>query len=158
MFLEIAKLLLNEAKLQHKKISCAESCTGGLIAATLTEIPGSSEVFNGSAVVYSNQAKNKILGVSNEILNNFGAVSEECALAMCEGALKIYDSDFAVSVTGIAGPDGGTDLKPVGTVWFGFASHEKKFAIKKLFSGNRREIREATVEFALNELLHTIKL
>ena len=140
MFSEIAKLLLNEAKLQHKKISCAESCTGGLIAATLTEIPGSSEVFNGSAVVYSNQAKNKILGVSNEILNNFGAVSEECALAMCEGALRIYDS------------------KPVGTVWFGFASHEKKFAIKKLFSGNRHEIRESTVEFALNELLHTIKL
>ena len=158
MFSEIAKLLLNEAKLQHKKISCAESCTGGLIAATLTEIPGSSEVFNGSAVVYSNQAKNKILGVSNEILNNFGAVSEECALAMCEGALRIYDSDYAVSVTGIAGPDGGTDLKPVGTVWFGFASHEKKFAIKKLFLGNRHEIRESTVEFALNELLHTIKL
>ncbi len=155
----LAEEILHEARAISKKISCAESCTGGLVAAALTEIPGSSDVFNGSAVVYANSAKENILGVSRAILEKFGAVSEECALAMCEGSLRIYDTDFAVSITGIAGPDGGSDLKPVGTVWFGFASRGKfaSYAVKKLFSGNRREIRESSVEFALSELLRAIK-
>ena len=148
-----AKAVLFEAKTKKLKISCAESCTGGLVGAALTEIPGSSEVFNGSAVTYSNEAKIKILGVTENTLKNFGAVSENCAKEMAEGSLKIYDSDFAVSITGIAGPDGGTDLKPVGTVCFGIASKNETKTFTEIFSGNRAEIRLSAVNFALTELL-----
>ncbi|MBQ7593100.1 MAG: CinA family protein [Synergistaceae bacterium] len=152
----LAEAILNEARIKHVKISCAESCTGGLVGAALTEIAGSSDVFNGSAVTYSNEAKHKILGVKNETLANFGAVSEECAREMASGAREIYDADFSVSITGIAGPDGGSELKPVGTVWFGLASKEKTFAIMKRFSGNRQEVREQAVKFALSELWRSI--
>ena len=152
----LAEAVSNEAREKGLKIACAESCTGGLVGASLTEIAGSSEVFNGSAVTYSNEAKHKILGVKNETLANFGAVSEECALEMASGARKIYDADFSVSITGIAGPDGGSELKPVGTVWFGLASNEKTFAVMKNFSGNRGEVRAQAVRFALSELLRSI--
>ena len=153
----LAEAVLHEAKNKHAKISCAESCTGGLIGATLTEIPGSSESFNGSAVTYSNESKNKILGVNLETLKNFGAVSKECAIEMAEGARKIYDSDFAVSVTGIAGPDGGSESKPIGLVYFGLSCREKSEAFKKIFPGNRDEIRVRTVRFALAELWRMIR-
>jgi len=148
----IAEAVLHEAKIKNIKISCAESCTGGLAGAALTEIPGSSENFNGSAVTYSNEAKIKILGVREETLKNFGAVSEQCALEMAEGSLKIYDSDFAVSTTGIAGPDGGTELKPVGTVCFGIASRKKTKTFTKKFPGSRQEVRNRSVRFILAEL------
>ena len=92
-----------------------------------------------------------------ETLKNFGAVSKECAIEMAEGARKIYDSDFAVSVTGIAGPAGGSESKPVGLVYIGVASREKSGAFKKIFSGNRNEIRIRTVKFALAELLRMIR-
>ena len=163
-FYNLAEKLLLEARKNNFKIAFAESCTGGLIGAAITEIAGSSENFNGSAVVYSNEAKNKILSVSNEILNSAGAVSSECALAMAKGALKIYNSDFALSVTGIAGPDGGTDLKPVGTVYFGVASNINgvdDYAFKENFTGNRKNIRSQTVETALKELcliIHEVNL
>lgn len=155
--MSLAEAVLHEAKTHNVKISCAESCTGGLIGAALTDIAGSSESFNGSAVTYSNEAKQKILGVKSETLKNFGAVSQECALEMAEGAIKIYDSDFAVSVTGIAGPDGGSESKPVGLVYFGLASREKSAAFKKVFPGNRNEIRTRTVRFALAELWRMIR-
>ena len=155
--MSLAEAVLHEAKTHNAKISCAESCTGGLIGAALTDIAGSSESFNGSAVTYSNEAKSKILGVKSETLKNFGAVSQECALEMAEGARKIYDSDFAVSVTGIAGPDGGSESKPVGLVYFGLASREKSAAFKKILPGNRNEIRTRTVRFALAELWRTIR-
>lgn len=155
--MELAEKILSEAKIKGVKISCAESCTGGLVGAALTEIPGSSEIFNGSAVTYSNEAKKKILGVSEETLKNFGAVSEQCAKEMAEGSLKIYDSDFAVSITGIAGPDGGTELKPVGTVCFGIASKNSTETFTKFFPGNRQEVREKSVNFILNELLKKIR-
>ena len=153
----LAEEVLNIARIHNVKISCAESCTGGLIGAALTEIPGSSENFNGSAVTYSNESKNKILGVSLETLKNFGAVSKECAIEMAEGARKIYDSDFAVSVTGIAGPDGGSESKPVGLVYFGLASREKSTAFKKILPGNRNDVRIRTVKFALAELWRMIR-
>ena len=155
--MELAEKVLYEAKIKGVKISCAESCTGGLVGAALTEIPGSSENFNGSAVTYSNEAKIKILGVSGETLKNFGAVSEQCAEEMAEGSLRIYDSDFAVSITGIAGPDGGTELKPVGTVCFGIASKNSTETFTKFFPGNRQEIREKSVNFILSELLKKIR-
>lgn len=154
---KFAQALLNEAKIRNVKISCAESCTGGLVGATITEIPGSSEIFNGSAVTYSNEAKIKILSVREDTLKNFGAVSEQCALEMAEGALKIYDADFAVSTTGIAGPDGGTELKPVGMVCFGVASRNGTRTFTEKFNGNRSEIRNSAVKFALKKILEIIR-
>jgi nicotinamide-nucleotide amidase len=106
--------------------SCAESCTGGLIGAALTEVPGSSDVFAGSAVVYSNEAKKNLLGVEPSILDMYGAVSGECAEAMARGALARYGTSLSVAVTGIAGPDGGSPEKPVGTVWFALAFRSQK--------------------------------
>ena len=157
IFEELSRAVLDEAKKRNKKISCAESCTGGLVGASLTEIPGSSEVFNGSAVVYSNEAKNKILGVSKNILQESGAVSEPCAIAMAEGALRIYESDFSVSITGIAGPDGGSNEKPVGTVWIGVAKKGgKSYAELNNLKGNRNSIREESVKLALKKLYETI--
>lgn len=148
----IAEAVLFEAEMKGLKISCAESCTGGLLGATLTEIPGSSEVFNGSAVTYSNEAKKNILGVSEDTLKNFGAVSEECALEMSKGSLKVYGTDFAVSTTGIAGPDGGSKAKPVGLVCFCVASEKNFKTFKRIFPGGRQEIRTRAVRFALSEL------
>ncbi len=150
-FTILAENLIKEAREGKFKIAFAESCTGGLIGATVTKIPGSSDVFNGSAVVYSNASKHDILGVKKNTLKKFGAVSAECALEMAKGALKIYNADFALSVTGIAGPDGGTDLKPVGTVYFGIASrlfdNEKNYEFRKNFNaGDRANIHELTVD------------
>ena len=142
--------LINKARERKIKIACAESCTGGLVGAALTEIPGSSDVFNGSAVTYSNEAKQNILGVSEETLKNFGAVSEQCATEMATGALRIYKADVAVSITGIAGPDGGTESKPVGTVCFGLAIQDKTLAFTQHFSGTRQEIREFSVQTAIS--------
>lgn len=153
----IAEAVLYEARQAGKKIAAAESCTGGLLGAAITEISGSSDVFNGSAVTYSNGAKMNILGVKADTLKNFGAVSEECAREMSEGAMKIYDADFAVSITGIAGPDGGTESKPVGTVCFGLASRDITASFTKKLPGNRSEIRTRALRFALSELWRTIK-
>ncbi|MBR1439330.1 MAG: nicotinamide-nucleotide amidohydrolase family protein [Synergistaceae bacterium] len=148
----IADAVLIEARTKGVKVACAESCTGGLVGGALTEIAGSSDVFNGSAVTYSNEAKQKILGVRAETLRNHGAVSSECACEMAEGARRIYGADFAVSVTGIAGPDGGTEAKPVGTVWFGIAGRKGTRSVMRRLPGNRGEVRTRAVRFALSEL------
>ena len=123
-----------------------------MIGAALTDIAGSSDVFNGSAVTYTNEAKSNILGVRAETLREHGAVSGECAREMAEGALRIYGADYAVAVTGIAGPDGGSEKKPVGTVWFGLSDGRKTSAVMKRLPGNRGEVRSRTVQFALAEL------
>lgn len=136
--------------------SCAESCTGGLIGAALTSLPGISRVFAGSAVCYSNVSKMRILGVDPDIIDRFGAVSAECAAAMATGSRKIYDSDYSVSVTGIAGPDGGTPEKPVGTVWFGISSAKGEKTINHEFSGDRQAVRRRTVAVALELLWREI--
>jgi len=106
-----------------RKVAVAESCTGGLVAAALTEIPGSSAVFEAGFVTYSNDLKHSILGVSDDVLDTFGSVSIATAWAMAQGALKKSGADIAVSITGIAGPDGGSEMKPVGTVVFARAEH-----------------------------------
>ena len=155
--ISLAEEILTKAKSKKIKISCAESCTGGLVGASLTEIPGSSEAFNGSAVTYSNEAKKKILGVSDETLKNFGAVSEQCAAEMARGALRVFDADVAVSTTGIAGPDGGSESKPVGTVCFGVVSADGVKTFREIFPGNRADIRSSAVKFALERILQTIK-
>ena len=148
----IAEAVLHEARYRGVKIACAESCTGGMIGAALTDIAGSSDVFAGSAVTYSNEAKSNILGVKAVTLQKFGAVSGECAQEMARGAMRIYGADYAVAVTGIAGPDGGSESKPVGTVWFGLADGMGTVAEMKRLPGNRGEVRTRTVSFALAEL------
>lgn len=139
-----------------RMIALAESCTGGLVSAALTEVPGSSAVLDRGFVTYSNQAKNQMLGVSNDIIDAFGAVSIACAWAMAQGALRNSAADVAVAITGIAGPDGGSDLKPVGTVVFARAvrGSDELVAEEKLIEGaDRAEIRRQAALVALELLL-----
>ncbi|MBO6638994.1 MAG: CinA family protein [Roseitalea sp.] len=133
----------------------AESCTGGMIAAAITDHAGASAVFDRSFVTYSNAAKMAMLGVDPEVLDTVGAVSGDVAGAMAEGALARSDADIAVAVTGIAGPDGGSDTKPVGTVWFGAASSfGSTLVIKRQFEDHGRAfIRQVAVVTALELLL-----
>ena len=139
-------------KLIEKKIvvSTAESCTGGMIASAITDVPGSSTIFGYGMVTYSNEAKRTILGVKKETLDRVGAVSEETAFEMAKGLKRVSGADVAVSVTGIAGPGGGSEQKPVGLVYMGLAKGEEIFVKKNLFSGSRDEIRRQTVNTALN--------
>jgi nicotinamide-nucleotide amidase len=136
-----------------RTLALAESCTGGMVSMLLTDVPGSSEYFLGSVVSYANAAKQTLLAVSAETLRLRGAVSEEAALAMARGSRERFDADLAVSVTGIAGPDGGSPEKPVGTVYFGLAARGGETATKKrLFIGDRAVVRRAASIQAL-ELL-----
>lgn len=139
------------------RMSAAESCTGGLIGAGITEIPGSSEYFLGSAVTYSNDAKESILGVSHDTLLAHGAVSEETAREMVAGAMRIYGSDVAVAVTGIAGPGGATAEKPVGLVYIAVADGPRVVVTRNLFKGDRGQVRESTVAEACNLLRELIE-
>lgn len=149
---ELSTKVLENARRQNLSIATAESCTGGMIASALTAIPGSSDVFKGGIVSYSNEVKTKELGVDDTTLSEYGAVSEQTAREMASGASRILDVDVAVAVTGIAGPEGGTAEKPVGTVWIGLAYENHVQAQKYLFKGNRREVREQTVDAALRML------
>ncbi len=135
------------------KVTCAESCTGGLLAAQLTRLPGSSAWFEIGYVTYSNHAKSQLLKVNETTLNHYGAVSEECVREMALGALIAAKADYALSISGIAGPSGGTAETPVGTVWFGLATKQRISAQQQHFFGNRDEIRTKAVDFALT-LLH----
>jgi len=134
-------------------LATAESCTGGGIAKALTELSGSSSWYQGGVVSYSNFLKQSLLGVAAGSLENYGAVSEEVAREMAEGVAAIANSDFSVSTTGIAGPDGGTADKPVGTVCFGFFCAGVTLVETKMFSGDRTQVREATIDYALTRLL-----
>lgn len=129
-------------------VSTAESCTGGMIAAAITDISGASEFFGMGAVTYSNDAKMKLLGVKKQTLDKYGAVSEQTACEMAEGVLKLSGADVAVSVTGIAGPTGGTKEKPVGLVFIGISGKHGTFAYQNNFSGSRLDVRKQTVERA----------
>ncbi len=140
--LDAAKRVLDANRAAGRTIAVAESCTGGLVAAALTEHPGSSDVFTASVVSYSNAAKIAHLGVGTDILETFGAVSVATAWGMAQGMLNRSDADIAVSITGVAGPDGGSDRKPVGTVVFARAIRggdpENVHADKKYFDDNGR--------------------
>jgi len=143
-------------------VATAESCTGGMIAAAITAIPGSSAVLDRGFVTYSNTAKTEMLGVPAGLIAEVGAVSEAVAARMAEGAKKRAGADLAVSVTGIAGPDGGSPEKPVGTVWFGLAGgslanrHGEVVTEHKLFTGDRAAVRAAATTHALTLLLGAI--
>ncbi|MDD3370265.1 MAG: CinA family protein [Alphaproteobacteria bacterium] len=151
---DYAKQLITSFTQKNLRIVTAESCTGGLIAAALTDVPGASAVVERGFVTYSNEAKVDVLGVLPEILNRYGAVSKQVAEEMAQGALAFSHADVAVSVTGIAGPDGGTDKKPVGLVFFGLATKQGALMHYKCqFSGNRDEIRLQAVAEALRLVL-----
>ena len=149
---EPARRVIELFKENGDTLSFAESCTGGMIAAAVTDIAGASEVFWGSAVTYANSAKKNVLGVSHETLTEHGAVSSECAAEMARGSRRIYGTDVALSVTGIAGPDGGSAEKPVGTVWFGISTKNGEATFKKVFSSSRSVVRQQTVMTALYAL------
>ena len=137
-------------------ITTAESCTGGLLSATLVNVSGASEILNQAVVTYSNQAKRKILGVKKSTLKKHGAVSKQTAYEMAMGAKKFAKSKVAISTTGIAGPDGGTKKKPVGLVYVGVYVNGTTYIKKFLFQGSRDEVRRLTVVNALNILWQVV--
>jgi len=152
-FAALAEAVLTRHRRAGTRVATAESCTGGLIAAALTEIAGSSDVFERGFVTYSNEAKNELLGVAPAMLAAHGAVSAEVAGAMAAGALAHSRADMAVAVTGIAGPGGGSAAKPVGLVYIGVARRGGASSVERhVFSGDRTDIRRATAARAL-ELL-----
>ena len=135
-------------------ISFAESCTGGMLSSTITSVSGSSKIFNLGLVTYSNKVKIDILKVPKEIINKYGAVSKECCLSMVKNISKISKSNISISITGIAGPNGGTKLKPVGLVYIGIKKGNKIFVQKYLFkSKNRILIQKATTTKVLKSIL-----
>lgn len=145
-----AAKLLQERKL---KIALAESCTGGLIGNRITDVPGSSEFFWGSVVAYAYEAKAALLGVSWDTLNTHGAVSRETVLEMARGTRKALTTDIGISVSGIAGPGGGTPDKPVGTVWIALVAGDGEWTQLFHFSGDRAQNKEASADAALQLLI-----
>lgn len=153
---DIAKLIQILAN-NNLRLATAESCTGGSLAAAVTSVPGASLVFDCGIVSYSNDIKEKLLSVPGDILQNLGAVSRETACAMAAGALNTAKADIALSTTGIAGPGGGTEAKPVGLVYIGLADRNKAVATKNRFEGSREEIRRQTVMKAFDMLAEYLK-
>ena len=160
-------LLIKISKKNNPNISVAESCTGGFLSSSIIEIPGASDIFNSGFVTYSNIAKIKHLGVNKDIVKKFGAVSNETSLAMAKGLYKISKSNLIVSITGVAGPSGGTLKNPVGTVYFTFGVRQNKktityFTYRYNFkSKNRVGIQKKSVNYVLdrfNEIARTYKL
>lgn len=139
--------------LKGKTLVTAESLTGGGIGAAITAVPGSSEVYKGGVVSYTNWVKHTVLGVPMEILDEYGAVSEPTAGAMAEGARKLLQADAAVSVTGLAGPGGDEFGNPVGTVFIGYSDEKNTIVKHRCFEGSREEIRDQTIEAALRLVL-----
>lgn len=140
-------------KANNQTITTAESCTGGLVASMITKISGSSDIFNGSIVTYSNKIKNQELNVKNETLEKFGAVSIEVVNEMLNGVISKFDANFAIAISGIAGPNGGTKNKPVGTVVIGISdSNNHKIVNIYNFKGSREDIQIQAAKVALREI------
>jgi nicotinamide-nucleotide amidase len=154
---DLAGVVLAAARDRGISLALAESCTGGLVGARLTDIPGSSDVLLGAAVCYSYASKTAVLGVPADIIVEQGAVSEAVARRMAEGVLRRFDGRLSVAVTGIAGPDGGTPDKPVGTVWFATAMDGDVRASRTVFFGTRAEVRERAAQTALRLLLERLQ-
>lgn len=147
-----AETLVALLSARGRRCATAESCTGGGVGAAITAVPGSSEVYLGGVVSYADEVKRDVLGVDPAILERCGAVSAETAAAMAEGVRRLVKSDLAVSVTGIAGPGGGSPEKPVGLVWFGLSTEKGTRVEKAIFWGDREGIRRETVVHALGML------
>jgi nicotinamide-nucleotide amidase len=153
---KLAEQTLQLLRDKNYTVATAESCTGGSIIACLTDIAGSSDVVDRGFITYSNQAKIDMLGVPKDLLEQYGAVSEEVAIAMADGAQSRGGVDVAVSVTGIAGPDGGSEEKPVGLVHFAVNAPNNTYHAQHIFEGNRTEIRRKSVAIALNMIIKAI--
>lgn len=150
-------ILIESLQKKSMTVSFAESCTGGLLSGTLVNYPGASKVLNKSFITYSNDAKIDVLGVDKSTLEKFGAVSEETAIEMAEGCKKIASSSIAVAVTGIAGPEGGTDEKPVGLVWVAISGPNGIYSEKLNLNGKRNSIRMRTVYYTMKMILDYLK-
>lgn len=147
---QLGRLLLERGA----KVTAAESCTGGGIAQAITAISGSSQWFDCAFVVYANSAKQKLLGVDQGLLDQYGAVSEQVVQQMATGAKNAAQADYAVAVSGIAGPEGGTADKPVGTIWICWVTPEAILSEKFTLEGDRQRVREQAVKISLQQLLH----
>ena len=148
----ITKRIIKELTKNKQTVTFAESCTGGRIAAEFTAISGSSAVLNGSCVTYSNEIKHLWLGVEEKVLETYGAVSQPCVIQMLEGIKNLANSDYAIAVSGIAGPTGGTEVKPVGTVYIGLQTPSSQEVFHCFFHGNRAQIQEQSVVFSIEKL------
>jgi len=146
------KLVIDYTRM-NTTLAVAESCTGGLLAGAITEIPGSSRIFLGGVVAYSNTSKIRLLGVPAAVVEEHGAVSQACAAAMAEGVRDLFGADIALSITGIAGPGGGSSDKPVGTIWFGFSQGDRTKQLRLRFAGARGDVRSQAQRAALQILL-----
>ncbi|MEM7278132.1 MAG: CinA family protein [Pseudomonadota bacterium] len=150
----LARQLNTRLKLNQQVLTTAESCTGGMIAKLVTDIAGSSEVFELGFVTYSNAAKQAQLGVDERVLNQFGAVSEQTVLAMAEGALRVSGANWSIAVSGIAGPGGASEGKPVGTVWLAWGERGVALSSERIYlPGNRDAVRRASAAIAMRGLL-----
>lgn len=155
--LDLAKRVGELLAQQKATVTTAESCTGGGIAHALTAVAGCSRWFDCGFVTYSNASKQKLLGVEGHLIERFGVVSREVIEAMAAGACARAEAHFSVAVSGVAGPSGGSRDKPVGTVWFGWATNAgEKIAQRELFAGHRHQVREQAVRFALRGLIEMI--
>ena len=153
---DLARAIKEALELQGQMMATAESCTGGLIASSIVDIPGSSAVLAGGIVAYQNEIKVKLLDVSAETIDKYGVVSAETVREMAEGARKRFGCEWAVSTSGIAGPGGAEPGKPVGTVWIAVASSLQNEAFCEIFSGDRNNVREKSVYKAMQLLLNSI--
>ena len=155
--MNIVKKTFDLLKKNDLRLAFCESCTGGLVSSLITKIPGSSKVFVGAIIAYSNETKKEILHVKKETLDNEGAVSEQCALEMVNGLSQILRFDIGVSITGIAGPDGGSLKKPIGFVCFGFNILGNLFTMKMNFHGSRIKIQKKASFYVYNVIFSEIK-
>ena len=154
----IVEKIIQELSRQKQTVTFAESCTGGRIAAAFTAVSGASAVLNGSCITYSNEIKHLWLGVSQEVLETYGAVSEPCVRQMLTGVQKMAASDYAIAVSGIAGPTGGTDLKPVGTVYIGLLTPQQHKVFHCHFKGSRESIQEESTCFAIEKFAELLNI
>ncbi len=154
--MSLEETLYDVLKKRNLTISFAESVTGGMIASKLVNVSGISSIFMGSLVLYSNDSKMEILGLSKDKMKVYGAVSKECVTEMAKSVKKLFKTDISVATTGIAGPTGGTKEKPVGTVWFAFAYKDEIHSWKRTYAGNRNEIREYVTEEALDAVIRRV--
>jgi PncC family amidohydrolase len=137
-------------------LSVAESCTGGMMGAAITRVPGSSAYFKGGIIAYSNEIKEKVLGVSPELLKTKGAVSREVVIAMAKGGAKVCAASCCIALSGIAGPDGGSEDKPVGLIWIGICAGEQVKSFKYNFSGDREKIRKEATKAGIKKMIEVI--
>jgi len=148
------------SSLQQKQqtLCTAESCTGGGIGYAITEVAGSSAWFNGGIITYTNALKQKLLSVEPEVLEKHGAVSAACVQQMAHGTLGVCEADWSIAVSGVAGPEGGTDDKPVGLVWMAIANNEDHWCWSEQFDGDRTQVRLKTLDAVLGKLINLIEL